>query len=114
MSQDKVKEKERADRLRITDQFRSKNGFVYDIRFEGSRLTLFIAPREHESDSGDWKVEATARRPADPFVITQWGLTKVDALHEVQKSWLSQAEAQGLPTFDWTAVEKALRDVRAI
>jgi hypothetical protein len=105
---------EKAERLRITDQFRSKNGFVYDLRFEGSRLTLFIAPREHPSDAGDWKVEASTRRVPEPFVITHWGATRADALQEVGRSWVSQTVSNALPTFDWSAVEKALREVRAL
>jgi hypothetical protein len=107
---------EKVDRLRITDRFRSKNGFVYDIRYEGSRLTLFIAPRENADDAGDWKVEASTRPPAaaEPFSITQWGLTRVAALQEVGRSWVSESSSHGLPRFDWAAVEKALMEVRAL
>jgi hypothetical protein len=105
---------EKADKLRITDQFRSKNGFVYDIRWEGCRLTLFIAPREHPSDEGDWKIEARVRQDPEPFVLTQWGATRVDALQEMGRSWAQQVLEHHLPRFDWAAVEKALRDVRAV
>ncbi len=105
---------DKTDKLRITDQFRSKNGFVYDLRFEGSRLTLFIAPREHPSDAGDWKIEASTRRVPEPFVITHWGANKADVLQEVGRQWVSQAPSNNLPRFDWSAVEKALRDVRAL
>lgn len=105
---------DKTDKLRITDQFRLKNGFVYDLRFEGSRLTLFITPREHPSDAGDWKVEASTRRVPEPFVISHWGPTRVDALQEVGRQWVSQSLSNDLPRFDWSAVEKALRDVRAL
>jgi len=105
---------EKADKLRITDQFRSKNGFVYDLRWEGQRLTLFIAPREQPSDAGDWKVEARVRQDPEPFIITHWGPTKLDALHEVGRDWALQTLEHHLPRFDWMAVETALRDVRAI
>lgn len=105
---------EKVEKLRITDQFRSKNGFVYDLRFEGARLTLFIAPREHPSDAGEWKVEASTRRLPEPFVITHWGPTRADALQEVGRSWVAQAPSNDLPAFDWAAVEKALREVRAL
>jgi hypothetical protein len=104
----------KVETVRITDQFRSRNGFVYDFRFEGARLTLSIAPRENEDDAGDWKVEARSRHTPEALVIANWGPTRVDALREVGRSWLSQAAAHGLPSFDWEAVEKALLDVRAL
>jgi hypothetical protein len=100
--------------IKITDQFRSRNGFVYDFRFEGSRLTLSIAPREGPTDPGDWKVEARTPHSPEPFIITKWGPTRVDALHELAAAWPSEATTHGLPSFDWAAVEKALKDVRAL
>jgi hypothetical protein len=104
----------KVETVRITDQFRSRNGFVYDFRFEGNRVTLSIAPRENPDDPADWKVEARARHAADPFVIAKWGATRIDALREVGRSWVSEATAHALPTFDWNAIEKALVEVRAL
>src|SRR5580658_4064295 len=104
----------KVETVRITDQFRSRNGFVYDFRFEGTRLTLSIAPRENEDDAGDCKVEARSRHTPEGFIVAKWGPTRVDALREVGRSWLSEAAQRGLPSFDWEAVEKALVEVRAI
>lgn len=99
---------------RITDQARSRTGFVYDLRCEGAKLTLSIVPREQPTDAGDWKIEArTSHSPTGP-VFAGWGPTRTDALHDVGRSWLAGAAEHGLPALDWEAVEKALRDVRAL
>jgi hypothetical protein len=104
----------KVETIKITDQFRSRNGFVYDFRCEGARLTLSIAPRELPTDAGEWKVEARTGHAQEATVVTEWGATRVDALREVGRAWVSRAVEQGLPKFDWEGVEKALREVRAI
>lgn len=102
------------DAVKITNQFRSKDGFVYDLRSEGARLTISIMPREHSAEAGDWKVEARSGHGPDAVVVTEWGASRVDVLREVGRAWVSRAMELGLPTFDWEAVAKALKDVRAI
>ena len=52
------------DAVKITNQFRSKDGFVYDLRSDGARLTVAIMPREHSADPADWKVEARSSQPS--------------------------------------------------
>jgi hypothetical protein len=103
----------KTDLLRITNQFRSRDGFVYDLRCEGTRLTLSVMPRVDAKDPGEWRVEARANAQ-DPAPITGWGPTKRDALREVGVAWMARAAMLGSPTFDWEAVAKVLSEVRAV
>jgi hypothetical protein len=100
--------------VKVTNQFRSRDGFVYDLRSEGGRLTVTIAPRESAADLGDWKIEARSSHGPDAIVVTEWGKERVDVLREVGRTWASKAHVHGLPDFDWDAVAKALLGVRAI
>jgi hypothetical protein len=103
-----------ADAIKITNQFRSKNGFVYDLKSEDSRMTLSIAPRENADDAGEWRVEAQMKRDPDAVAIVGWGATRSDALRDVASSWTSRTDELGLPTFDWDAVARVLTEVRAL
>jgi hypothetical protein len=101
------------DGLKITNQFRSRTGFVYDLQCRGDRLVLGIAPRENASDPGEWCVEArTGAKDPDPVV--GWGATKLDALREAGVAWVATARERPLPAFDWDAVAKVLAEVRAV
>ena len=100
--------------LRITDQFRGKNGMVYDLKIGPSRLTLCIAPRMNPQDAGDWHIEAAVAKAPDGIVVAAWGPTKTAALAAVGKAWAVEAAAGTLPAFDWDAVSKALGAVRAL
>ena len=102
------------DTLRITDQFRKNHGTVYDFRCAGERLTLFITPRESDADEGEWRVEAKAGGAADSNVVSDWGLTRTNALRGVADLWAQQQTERGLPAFDWEAIAKALVAVRGI
>jgi hypothetical protein len=102
------------DSLRITDQFRGRRGFVYDLRCQGSRLTLCIVPRGSVADSDEWCIEARASHAPDAPIVSEWGPTRIDALRAVGRSWAIQAQQRGLPLFDWEAVAKALTEVRAL
>ena len=61
------------DALRITDQFRGSRGMVYDLRCQGSRLTVCIAERTNPFDPGQWRVEAWTGQHADAEVDLQVG-----------------------------------------
>jgi hypothetical protein len=102
------------DALRITDQFRSSRGTVYDLRCQASRLTLCITERANAMDPGNWRVEAWTGTRDDASVIAEWGATKAVALSAVGRFWAEHASARGLPAFDWESVAKALGDVRAL
>jgi hypothetical protein len=103
----------RSDALKITNQFRSRTGFVYDLKCESARLILSVVPRETPDDPGEWSVEARASTQ-DSAPITAWGPTKRDALREVGAAWMARAQTLGLPTFDWDAVATVLSEVRAV
>jgi hypothetical protein len=100
--------------IRITNQFRSRNGFVYDFTCDGARLTLSISPRENSSDEGEWRIEARTSHAPEALAVARWGPTKLDALREVGRAWDDEAKGRGLPLFAWPSVEHALVDVRAI
>ena len=104
----------KADAAKITDQFRSRSGFVYDLRCDGANLTLFIAPTEQPSDAGAWKVEARTSHSPEMVVIAKDGTTRREALRAVAQWWRSKERELGVPKVDWEAVEKALTQVRAL
>jgi hypothetical protein len=105
--EDVMTEREK-DALRITNQFRSKGSMVYDMRCDGTRLTVIVT----EMTAGGWRVEARAGG-ADAASIEKSGPTRIDALRAVGESWAKSGSAD-FPTFDWTAVADALHAVRAI
>jgi len=107
-----VKEK-RTDGLKITNQLRSRNGFVYDLQCDSGKVILAITPREKPSDPGDWSVEARTSSQ-DPAPIVAWGATRRDALRETGIAWIANARARALPTFDWEGIAELLAVVRAI
>jgi hypothetical protein len=108
-----AKEKKRTDGLKITNQHRSRTGFVYDLQCDTGKLILAITPRETPADPGDWSVEARTSSQ-DPSPIVAWGATRRDALRETGVAWIANAQARALPTFDWEAVAELLADVRAV
>lgn len=109
-----MKEKKDTETVKITNQFRAKRGMVYDLKCDGERLTVSITQRENEDEAGEWRVEARNSSSAEALVVSEWGATRVDALRGVATSWASKADSNGLPTYDWDAVVKALEAVRAL
>lgn len=100
----------REDTLRITNQFRKKGGMVYDLRGDGTRLTLVVSPRTSSDDLGDWHIEARVGGQTDGVSVQRWAKTRVEALQAVGVAWGHAA----LPAFDWDAVRVALAAVRAV
>lgn len=100
--------------LRITDQFRSRQGMNYDLKCESSRLTLLVAPRANADDPADWRVEARSSQVPTATPIICWAPSKAEAIHDVGLAWSAEALVNGLPTFDWNAVTLVLRAVRAV
>ena len=107
---------ERADptALKITNQFRSRTGFVYDLKSDGVRLTLTISQRQGHDEPGEWFVGAKTSSAPDAASIEAWGATRIDTLREVARLWGEKTMEMQLPRFDWEAVAKALSDVRAV
>lgn len=101
------------DKLRITDQFRTRAGMVYELRQHGARLTLLISERAADDGVANWHVEASSN-VAPGAAIEQVASTRADALRMTGVQWVADCGARGLPTFDWEAVAHALTAVRAI
>jgi hypothetical protein len=106
-----MKDQER-DPLRITNQFWSRHGMVYDLRGHGTHLTVVVSQRKNESDLGEWCAQARVGR-ADTEPLEQWGPTRVDAVRAVGRLW-SESMPIGLNPLDWDAVIKLLAAVRAV
>lgn len=99
------------DALRITAQFRIRNGMAYELRQSGARLTLLITEQPTHEARSEWIVEASSAQ-APGAAVAQAGSTRAEALRRTGELWA--ADARGLPRFDWDAVTQALAMVRAI
>jgi hypothetical protein len=99
---------------RITDQFRSRGGMNYDLKCDGARLSLMVAPRANPDDPGEWRVEASSSQSPAVAPIIRWAASRGDAVRDVGVAWSAEGVLMGLPSFDWQAVAVALRAVRAI
>jgi hypothetical protein len=109
MAEDKA-----STRVRITNQFRSREAMVYDLSCETTRLTVQIAPRPNDDGLGDWSAEAHARQSPERPSVGELGATRGDALRAVARSWTAKNGAYGFPALDWELVAQALIAVRAI
>lgn len=103
------------DALRITQQFRSGETMVYDLRGKAGRLTLRVSGRGgNEGPPTEWRVEASTSTSPDAPAVAEWGPTRAEALRAVGHSWCEKRLAGNLPLFDWESVARALSAVRAI
>jgi len=101
------------DALRITSQFRTREGMAYELRDHGARLTVLITETRGEAAAAAWRVEAFASlTPA--VTISHTAPTRREALQRTGGGWELGAREHNLPTFDWDAVARALAVVRAI
>ncbi len=107
-------EKVNPDAMKITNQFRSRTGFVYELKADGVRLTVSIAQRQGPTDEAEWCVEAKSNAAPDSAPILAWRDTRAEALREVGRAWSTSAANLGLPPFDWDAATVALTNVRAV
>jgi hypothetical protein len=100
------------DAMRITDQYRTRDGMAYELREKGARLTILIAERPN-GDGREWHVEASSSQNPETN-ISQVATTRAEALRRMALEWTTDSAARGLPSFDWEAVARALSVVRAI
>jgi hypothetical protein len=101
------------DAMRITNQFRTREGMAYELREHGERLTVLITESNKAETEAGWHVEAFASRAPDN-AIAYTSQTRREALRRTGAQWVLDATTRGLPTFDWDAVASALTLVRAI
>jgi hypothetical protein len=103
------------DALRITQQFRSGEAMVYDLRGKSGRLTLRISGRGgDEGPPTEWRIEAATSSSPDAMVVAEWAPTRAEALQAVSRSWSEKRHEGNLPVFDWESVARAMSAVRAI
>ncbi|HVO31425.1 MAG TPA: hypothetical protein VMV18_11830 [bacterium] len=104
------------DAVRITQQFRSGQAMVYDLRGTAGRLTLRVTGRGGADDQPptEWRIEAATSSSPDAVVVAECAATRADALQAVGRTWGQKRMACNLPLFDWESVARAMRAVRAI
>jgi hypothetical protein len=100
--------------LRITQQFRSRDAMVYDLKSVSGRLTLRVTGREDDDGTAQWRIEAATSSSPDAISVAESAATRAEALRAVGRSWAEKRLAHNLPVFDWDAVARALAAVRAI
>jgi hypothetical protein len=111
-----MKEEVDENAVRITQQFRSRDAMVYDLRGSAGRLTLRITGRGGEDDGPptEWRIEAATSSSPDAVVVAELGATRAEALRAVGRTWNEKRAASHLPSFDWESVARAMAAVRAI
>ena len=104
------------DAVRITQQFRSGQAMVYDLRGTTGRLTLRVTGRGGADDEPptEWRIEAATSSSPDAVVVAECAATRADALQAVGRTWSQKRMQCNLPLFDWESVARAMRAVRAI
>jgi hypothetical protein len=104
------------DAVRITQQFRSGQAMIYDLRALTGRLTLRVTGRGGADDQPptEWRIEAATSSSPDAVVVAECAPTRADALQAVGRTWSQKRMACNLPLFDWESVARAMRAVRAI
>jgi hypothetical protein len=109
-------ESDESNAVRITQQFRSGQAMVYDLRGTSGRLTLRVTGRGGADDAPptEWRIEAATGSSPDSVVVAESAATRADALLAVGKAWGQKRMAFNLPLFDWESVARAMRAVRAI
>ena len=101
--------------VRITQQFRSRDAMVYDLRGSAGRLTLRITGRGgDEGPPTEWRIEASTSSSPDSVVVAELAPTRAEALRAVGRSWNEKRLASNLPSLDWDSVARAMAAVRAI
>jgi hypothetical protein len=97
-------------KTRISVQYRTKQGKVYEITRGLDVLALCISPPELDSDK--WHVEARLGSGPGAVVADGWGTTATDALSATALAWTTQTPR--LTVFDWDAVTRELKVVQAV
>jgi hypothetical protein len=103
------------DAIRITQQFRSREAMVYDLRGGGARLTLRVSGRGgNDGPPTEWCIEASTGSSPEEVVVAERGATRAEVLRAVGHSWNEKRVANNLPLFDWASVARVMAAVRAI
>jgi hypothetical protein len=100
------------DRVKISVQYRSKLGRVFELTERGHVLAVHITRRQGPEDAGEWHVETRLGTGTGPFLVEAWGATRAEALREVANAWSTHSPS--LEALNWEAVTKALLAVDAV
>jgi len=98
---------------KVTMQYRSGAGKVFELESAGQMLDVHVTPRETDSVA-KWQVAAHDRRSVGAVVISESGATRGEALEKVSRTWIEQMTERNLTPFDWIAVTSTLQAIRAI
>jgi len=110
-----MKSEDHEGAVRITQQFRSRDAMIYDLRSNAGRLTLRISGRAgDESSPTAWRIEAATSSSPDAVVVSESATTRGEALRAVARSWNEKRLMSHLPQFDWESVVAAMTAVRAL
>lgn len=109
-----MKKPELVPLCKVTMQYRSGAGKVFELESAGKLLDVHVSPRDESGAAGEWRVTAQDRRGGNATVITEWGATKGEALEKVSRTWVEQMSERNLSAFDWVAVTQTLQAIRAI
>jgi hypothetical protein len=110
-----VTEERDENAVKITDQFRSGEAMIYDLRGAAGRLTLRVTGRGgEEGPPTEWRIEASTSGSPDAIVVAEQAATRAEALRAVGRSWNEKRITSNLPSFDWESVARAMAAVRAI
>jgi len=103
---------EDTQRVRISVQYRSKHGMVFELMEGANVLAVHITARRSSDDSGDWHVETRLGNAAGPALVDEWGTTPAEALRKAASTW--EARIPRLTTFNWDAIATELHAVHAV
>jgi hypothetical protein len=99
---------------KVTMQYRSGAGKVFELESAGKMLDVHVTPAQEADSDEQWLVAAHDRRGGDAIVIAEWGATRSEALDKVSRTWVAQMSERNLTAFDWIAVTNTLLAIRAI
>ncbi len=97
--------------VRITDQFRSGDAMVYDLKCENIRITISVLFSKQDTE---WSAEGLAKQTPDPPKIRATGTRRSEAFAGLAETWSLKGPADGFPWLDWKAIRDALTAVRAL
>ena len=97
--------------VRITGQFRSGNGMVYDFICNDVRIAISVAP---STPDDQWNAEAIAKQVPAPAPLHGVGSSRGEAITALAATWMSKNGAEGAPWLDWSAIRECLAAVKAI
>jgi hypothetical protein len=98
-------------RVRITDQFRDKQGMVYELNCQGVKMSISMI---NSNQDAAWEAEATAKVLPAPIVARGIGPSRDEAFRVLRDAWGAHRDASTCPMLDWEAIREALTAVRAL